>query len=283
MEYKKYKMIDGEYDLRGNGTKISDIPYKNLSKKNKLDLYIPTSTKGKCPVVVFVHGGGLFKSDKKRHLSNALHCLERGYALVSINYRLNDEATYLEIQNDMIDAIEWIAENAEQYNLDGERIALWGETHGAYLSEVFGVLYEKGLFNRECKVHVKGIAVYYAPNFPDFYGRIFDLEKEKFNEKNANYKMEKLFECGLDELPEKLKTYELYDKIDGSEPPFYLLHGSEDTVINPKGTIRFANKLTEHKVSNVFYFVKGGKHGIDFYDEKKYTDSILSFFDSVLL
>lgn len=281
MRYEKYKIFNGEYDLKGNGTKIADIPYKTASEKNKLDIYHPAIIEDKYPVVIFVHGGGLFKSDKMNHLSNVLHCLERGYAVIPINYRLNDECTYLEIQNDVIDAIEWVAVNAKQYKLDKDKIALWGETHGAYMSQVFGVLYEKGLFERECKVHVKGIVSYYAPNFTDFYSKVLKYDNDAFQEKNAKYKMEKLFECSLAELPNKLKSYDLYDKIDGTEPPFYLLHGSEDHTIDQSGTIRFSTALTEHKVSNVFDFVKGGTHGIDFYDEAEYNEPVLRFLDSV--
>ena len=42
-----------------------NIPYNNDTlKKHLLDIYLPADTKGKLPLVVFIHGGGWIGNDK---------------------------------------------------------------------------------------------------------------------------------------------------------------------------------------------------------------------------
>lgn len=51
--------------------------------------------------------------------------LSRGYAIVSVDYRLSGEALYPAAISDVQSAIRYIRANAKTYNLDSDRIALW--------------------------------------------------------------------------------------------------------------------------------------------------------------
>lgn len=61
----------------------------DTSSDRTLDVYIPKmETKKKLPIFLFVHGGGFKGGDKAQNIAICNKFAERGYAVVSINYRL---------------------------------------------------------------------------------------------------------------------------------------------------------------------------------------------------
>src|SRR6266704_1043775 len=68
-------------------TSYLDLEYANVNNTPlRLDLYVP-NTGGPFPVVIWVHGGGWQTGDKSDP-TPAIREVNRGYAVVSINYRL---------------------------------------------------------------------------------------------------------------------------------------------------------------------------------------------------
>ena len=88
---------------------IKDLVYAEKSPEEKLDLYLPAKGSGPAPVVIWIHGGGFIECDKgpmpRRHFGspppprdiygisqiqvpNVAALVVKGYALVSLNYRL---------------------------------------------------------------------------------------------------------------------------------------------------------------------------------------------------
>jgi len=67
-----------------------------------------------------------------------LEGLKRGYAVVSINYRLSREAKWPAQIHDCKAAVRWIRANAKGYRLDPDRIAAWGGSAGGHLSAMLG-------------------------------------------------------------------------------------------------------------------------------------------------
>ncbi len=72
-----------------------DLTYANLSPAQTLDIYWPDETREPYPVIVHFHGGAFMAGDKRDvQLKPELAALERGYAVVSINYRMSGEAIF---------------------------------------------------------------------------------------------------------------------------------------------------------------------------------------------
>ncbi len=69
---------------------------------------------------------------------DALHAL--GFAVVSLNYRLGRDmgSAALPALRDAKAAVRFLRANAATYHLDGERIALWGNSAGGYLAAMLG-------------------------------------------------------------------------------------------------------------------------------------------------
>jgi acetyl esterase/lipase len=92
------------------------------------------------PLVVFVHGGGWKRGDKRMMAGSdkLAHWRERGYAVASINYRLVPEATVEQQAGDVTAAVAHLKARSKALGFDGERIALVGHSAGAHLVALVG-------------------------------------------------------------------------------------------------------------------------------------------------
>ncbi len=117
-----------------------DVPYSlsgetaagQASTARTLDVYLPSGPPA--PLVVFVHGGGWRQGDKGVGRKVAHTFTADGYVFASVNYRLLPEATVTDMVADITDAIGFLLENAEIYNIDATRLGLMGHSAGGHLT-----------------------------------------------------------------------------------------------------------------------------------------------------
>ena len=119
--------------------KWQDIAYADQSPAQKLDIYLPETGDGPFPVILSIHGGAFSGGDKRDgQVTPMLEGLKRGYAVVSINYRLSGESIWPAQINDCKAAVRWIRANAGHYKLAADKIAAWGGSAGGHLSAMLG-------------------------------------------------------------------------------------------------------------------------------------------------
>lgn len=103
----------------------------------KLD-YCKPEKKG-APLVVFVHGGGWKRGDKRDAAGQkAEHFRGQGYAFASINYRLVPACTVEQQAQDVAAALAFLTKKADSLGFDRNRIVLMGHSAGAHLSALVG-------------------------------------------------------------------------------------------------------------------------------------------------
>jgi len=93
-----------------------------------LDLYCPKKGSGPLPVIVWIHGGSWNSGRKERCPAVAL--VQDGFAVASIDYRLTSTAPFPAQIEDCKAAVRWLRANAAKYNLDADRIGVWGNVRG---------------------------------------------------------------------------------------------------------------------------------------------------------
>lgn len=129
---------------RGSGSKASEtatggseMAYGSNALQ-KLDFWRAESNNA--PLVIFVHGGGWKRGDKRNATgqSKAPHYLAQGYAFASINYRLVPDATVEQQAADVANAVAYLRINAAKLGIDPTRIVLMGHSAGAHLSALVG-------------------------------------------------------------------------------------------------------------------------------------------------
>jgi acetyl esterase/lipase len=88
------------------------------------------------PVVIMIHGGGFTGGSLASLGQESVYLAQNGYAVLDINYTLNHIDQALQ---DTKDAIEWVEENANAYNLDADNIGVVGGSAGASLAVMAGI------------------------------------------------------------------------------------------------------------------------------------------------
>jgi len=118
--------------------KVADQTYVQYGTRClKLDMYLPAGKR--MPVVVLVHGGGWRSGFRSEFAPMAVRLAQRGYAAVTVSYRLSGEARYPAAIEDVQAAVRWVRDNAERYGLDAKRIALAGGSAGGQIASLAGV------------------------------------------------------------------------------------------------------------------------------------------------
>ncbi len=101
------------------------------------DLYLPKK-RGLRPVVLMIHGGGWANRSRGDMDGISRKLMQQGYAVLNVNYRFAPRYTYPAQLHDLQQALQWIAENANRYRLDLERVNTWGYSSGAHLAALIG-------------------------------------------------------------------------------------------------------------------------------------------------
>jgi acetyl esterase/lipase len=103
-------------------------------ERNVVDLWKAKSERP-TPLVIYIHGGG-FRGGDKRSLNPALldMCLERGWSVAAIHYRLSQHAPYPAPMHDSARAVQFLRSKAREWNLDPKAFAATGGSAGAGIS-----------------------------------------------------------------------------------------------------------------------------------------------------
>jgi acetyl esterase len=103
-------------------------------------LYTPRAASNR-GAIVYYYGGGYVLGDLDGYdnLCRRL-CADSGSTVVSVNYRLAPEHPFPAAVDDAWDALRWVAANASVLGIDGQRIAVAGDSAGTTLAAVVCLL-----------------------------------------------------------------------------------------------------------------------------------------------
>jgi len=107
--------------------------------RNTLDVYVPSGQSGPHPLVVYLHGGSWLTGDKSDADQFADRLLARGMAVASLNYRYSQNATFPAQIHDCKGALRWLRAHASDFNIDANRIGVFGESAGAHLAALLAL------------------------------------------------------------------------------------------------------------------------------------------------
>lgn len=121
---------------------MKKIPFKNVSGEIVNIWYyddVPyTEEKHAC--MIWIHGGGWHITDPSIFGDNYSYFTKRGIVCFSVEYRLIGNTEDLECKalknciDDCCDAIKFVRENADEFNIDKNRIIVVGESAGGHLA-----------------------------------------------------------------------------------------------------------------------------------------------------
>lgn len=289
--------LGGDVDISSTNNNFTDIAYAAKSETQKLDIYLPNEGKGPFPVIIAIHGGGFAWGDKKGgNLAPMFKGLNHGYAVVAVNYRLSNEAKFPAAINDVKAAIRFIRVNAAQYNLNPDKIALWGDSAGGNLASLAGTTggtnncYNISLGNANVSDNVTVVIDWYGPtNFcaMDEQYRVSGIrEKVKFVQtyNTDNSFPSKYLGQNISKVPDLCKQADPTTYLTSECPPFLIQHGKLDRVIPTQQSTDFAaaiaNKAGQDKVT--LTLLEGAGHGGEQFEAADNLAKIFAFLNKYM-
>jgi len=229
-----------------------DLAYAATSEAQKLDVYLPEHGEGPFPVILSVHGGAFKGGDKRDgQVIPMLAGLKRGYAVVSINYRLSGQAVWPAQIHDCKAAVRWLRAHAAAYKLDGDRIAAWGGSAGGHLAAMLGTsggveaLEDLTLGNPHHSSRVQAVVDWFGPtNFlrMDEQLQASQVENPQVHAVPDSPESE-LLGANLDDAPELVGQADPGTYVSDDDPPFLIQHGLEDHLVPYQGSVLLARQL----------------------------------------
>ncbi|MBT8241487.1 MAG: alpha/beta hydrolase [Acidimicrobiia bacterium] len=241
---------------------ILDVPYNEDLRRQILDVHLPAGD-GPHPTILAIHGGAFRQNSKSLYDRFAEYFVERGVAMVATNYRFSGpDTTYPAQVEDVQCALAWLHANAEDFGLDpGRVVVLGGEGSGSYLAAMLGTVNDRDLFAGDCPHAlpdddaVAGVIVITG---------IFDFRTIDDYPASAIRLMERFWGATHDQLSaEQLNEMSPIAWVDGSEPPFLVIHGVEDRLAPIVFSEDFHEALQAAGASTELLLIEAAAQGLE--------------------
>ena len=268
------------------GTK--NVKYATGSDAQVCDIYVPENAEN-CPVIVLVHGGGFMFGDQGMDVILPVieKALEKGYAVVSVDYRKSSEAVFPAAVADVKAAVRFVKAHAMDYGWNPGKIVVWGESAGAYLSLMTALTPNVADLNGDVtdfdKIpsDVAALVSFYAP--VEFY----TLYTEAGKPDSAANSFESKF-LGQDIMADQEKTYTTYWETYKNQIPAnlkaWIQAGDADARVPHTQSVNFAARLANYiPAENIQHsIIAGADHEDDLFYTDENLNAVFAWLDSFL-
>lgn len=279
--------------VQGRIDAISGVVYSQVFERGrsvrglKMTLFVPR-TKEKKPAVLYFPGGGFTSADHEKFLEMRYALARAGYVVAACEYRAvpNKFPALLE---DAKAAVRWMRAHASEFGVDADRIGLLGDSAGGYVVQMAGATngeknWDVGDF-KEVSSDVQAVVSIYGISDLTTIGE--GIGNENVHASAAvtealllNGPAFKDFAgASVNADPQKAKAASPIGHVDGTEPPFLLMHGSGDKVVSPLQSKKMFEALQNKKVEAEYVLVRGAEHGDLPWYQPGVISRVVNFFD----
>ena len=223
-----------------------------------MDVQIPMPSKKK-PLVVYVTGGGFVLAAKEAALDLRTYVAEAGFVVASVQYRtLSDGANFRDSIEDIKSAIRYLRANADRFDVDPDKVAVWGESAGGYLVAMVGLTNGYKSFDVGANLNqssaVQAVVDKFGPSDATKLAADFDAQSKAWYASPTN--PVSLYMGADAATVANPLTY-----VGASKPPFLFFHGTQDRLVSPTQTLILHNALSDAGSRSVRYVLEGAGHG----------------------
>jgi acetyl esterase/lipase len=255
-----------EVQQRGKITRIKNITYRRVAGREiKLDVFMPSTPPPagvRRPAVLQIHGGAWIIGDKREQgLPLLKYLAARGWVTFNANYRLSPGATWPDPLVDLKYALAWIREHAHEYEVDPDFIAVTGGSAGGHLTAMMALTendpeYQPGI--EDADTSLQAAVPFYGVY--DFTNRNAAMPDQFIPWVLEPMVMKKF----IAEEPEAFAKASPLDNVHADIPPFFVIHGDNDTLAPVEDARQFVKDLGDVSDKPVFYLeLHGAQHAFD--------------------
>lgn len=191
-----------------------------------MDVYLPTVAATKSPVVVFFYGGSWQRGSREQYRFVGRRLAENGVVAVVADYRTYPQAMFPAFMDDAARAVRRVHDDAAGWGGDPGKLFIAGHSAGAQIAALLATdpryLARQGM-KPAALAGVIGLSGPYDFNVTGDLVDVFGPPSQWPMAQAVNY-------------------------VDGDEPPFLLIHGKGDRVVEHADSVELAERLREHGV-----------------------------------
>jgi acetyl esterase/lipase len=229
----------------------SNIAYGEYGSRNHLDIWRRPDLDrgGRAPVLLQIPGGAWMVGSKRGQAYPLMsHLAERGWVCASINYRLSPRSTWPDHIVDVKRAIAWVKEHIADYGGDPDWIAITGGSAGGHLCALAALTpndpqFQPGFEDADTAVQAA---------IP-FYG-VYDFTGDTELHPQLTPSLQAyVFKQSRRRSPGVYRAASPISYVSADAPPFFVLHGGNDTLVPVEQSREFAARLNAVSTRPVVY------------------------------
>jgi acetyl esterase/lipase len=239
------------------------IVYKTVAGEPiSLDVFSPADLKpgDKRPAAVWIHGGAWVSGDASAFFAHARYFATRGMVGVSLDYRLlgKDAKQLADCISDCRSALRYLRGHADELGIDPQRIAVLGDSAGGHLTACLAMV-------EGCDDSSDNLAISPSPNLMVICNGVLDLTGPKWIHYviggaavQKNTPESKTAPTAKDE--ENAKKVSPLFLVNPGLPPALIMHGLDDTIVEPQQSKDFTEKMTAAGNSCQLLLIEHARH-----------------------
>lgn len=204
-----------------------------------MDIYRPRGASGaKSPVIVFFYGGSWRRGNRAQYKFVGQRLADNGVLAIIADYRTYPRAMFPAFMDDAARAVRRVHDEAAGWGGDPNRIYIAGHSAGAQIAALLAT------DPRYLKAH--GLE-------PDQLAGVIGISGPYDFEVTSDL-------VDVFGPPSLWPRAQAVNFVDGNEPPFLLLHGTGDTVVEYADSVELAEKLRSHGVPATLKLLPNAGH-----------------------
>ena len=220
------------------------------------------------PILVWIHGGGWVAGDKAAEVPQLIPYLERGWNVVSVNYR-QGPGTAPQAVDDVMCAYQRVIEIVEASGIPTDQVVVSGASAGGHLALLVGMLNSDG--NHPCRTTSPPKAVV------NWFG-ITDIEavQEFLSETRPEGNYAAAWIGSAAKVNEISSQYSPLFLVTENTPPIITVHGDVDTVVPYEQASALHESLS---TTNRLITIEDGNHSG--FSDAQYRDAFQAIFQFI--
>lgn len=211
----------------------------DADRQLSVDIYRPLAgTASPGPVVLFFYGGGWKSGKRDQYRFVGQRLAQQGVLAIVADYRTWPRTTFPGFVEDGARAVEWSRDHAREYGGDARRLYVMGHSAGAQIAALLGTdrryLAALGMKPRDL-AGVIGLAGPYDFAIEGGYENVFGPRSQWPDAQALGF-------------------------VDGDEPPFLLVHGTGDKVVEARDSQQLADRIRAQGGQADLVLLQGGGH-----------------------
>ncbi len=276
MAYKEVKVIKNNPSLEGMAVMIPDVIFSTAQGVDlKLQLFMPWKDETakepkKYPLIVFVQGSAWTFPDVYYQIPQLAQFSREGYVVATLTHRSSLEGhPYPAFLEDVKTGIRYLRKNAEKYQIDTERVGIWGTSSGGNTALLVGLTGDEEQYKTQ-----------EYPDYSDSVKIVIDcfgpadlseaIEKIELMEDDSK----KLFAAlrGEDTKENVARLQDMnpvnHVRKGAAYPPFLILQGNQDFIVEYSQSELMYQKLLEAGADAALICVDGAPHEGSFWSKE---------------